>query len=194
MNATRQKSRRPRTPEQEAAAKERRERIQGFARAVAQMTPDQRQAMIDKAGGDIRNLSGHPLSVKNSCLILWQRRDATIVAGFRQWLKAGRAVRKGETGVSIRIPLKSGDKDSDGDGASEDALSGGLHFGVATVFDICQTEPKEAQDAEQADEDEDADGEQEAADAHAQAPQRVTIHTQTTAAQGITGIEQMLFF
>jgi hypothetical protein len=212
MNATRQKRRHPRTPEQEAAARERREQIKAIARAISQMSPDQRQDYIQRRGGLLRNIEGKPLSVRNCCFILWQNPHATIVAGFRQWLKAGRVVKKGEAGIKICIPLSSGngsgsgDMDGDGDGAGEDAINGGLHFGVATVFDIEQTEPKEAADAAQANGEPEADGEQEAAAAPAPQPQRVTIHTpatdytpatanasKATAAQGITGTEQLLF-
>lgn len=46
----------------------------------------------------------HRYSLHNQLLIADQRPDATRVAGFRQWLKLGYAVRKGEHGISIWAP------------------------------------------------------------------------------------------
>ena len=44
-------------------------------------------------------------SFRNSLLIVMQRPTATQVAGYRQWEKLGRNVRKGEKGITILAPL-----------------------------------------------------------------------------------------
>ena len=46
----------------------------------------------------------HRYSLHNQFLIAHQRPGATRVAGFRQWLKLGYAVQKGERGISIWAP------------------------------------------------------------------------------------------
>jgi hypothetical protein len=67
-----------------------------------------------------------------------QDSGATIVGGFRQWLKQGRAVRKGEHGLMIWVPLlrKSGDSIAGESGESE---PDDVRFMPGTVFDISQT-------------------------------------------------------
>ena len=47
----------------------------------------------------------HNYSFRNSWLILLQRPTATRVAGFRQWEKLGRNVKKGEKGIGIFAPM-----------------------------------------------------------------------------------------
>ena len=59
--------------------------------------------------------------------------DATIVGGFRQWLREGRAVRKGEHGLGILIPRFEKGEGGDGPGS----LNGFLY---GTVFDVSQTD------------------------------------------------------
>ncbi len=46
--------------------------------------------------------SFHTYSLTNVLLILAQRPDASLVAGFRQWQAKGRQVRKGERSIKIR--------------------------------------------------------------------------------------------
>ena len=48
----------------------------------------------------------HHYSYRNTLLILLQRPDATLVAGFHAWKqKFGRHVKKGETGICILAPM-----------------------------------------------------------------------------------------
>ncbi len=79
-------------------------------------------------------------SARNVALIHAQRPDATRVAGYRAWQALGRQVRKGERGIRIIAPyrrvLAVGDQEGDADDGG--ALVTG--FGVATVFDLAQTE------------------------------------------------------
>lgn len=89
----------------------------------------------------------HNYSFRNCLLIATQRPSATQVAGFRQWPKLGRHVKKGETGIAILAPLVykrksdealSGAASADGptDGSPK-VLQG---FKVVHVFDVEQTE------------------------------------------------------
>jgi antirestriction protein ArdC len=86
----------------------------------------------------IATIEGHALSPVNTCLIAMQSPGATIVGGFRQWLKAGRVVRKGEHGLSLWIPKtpKKDDAAQPGESSSSDEI----HFLMGTVFDVSQTE------------------------------------------------------
>ncbi|MGV1047645.1 MAG: hypothetical protein ACOYD4_03850, partial [Solirubrobacterales bacterium] len=80
------------------------------------------------------------------------------VGGFRQWLKHGRAVRKGERGAMIWTPT-GGRRPADptaaapaadapaADGSAEPRESG---FIISTVFDISQTDELGAQAAQEA--------------------------------------------
>lgn len=82
------------------------------------------------------------LSVHNILLVLAQHPDATDVAGFRQWQKQGRQVRKGEHGIRIFGYSKAKAKDK-GDGDEEGDDKGRVYFPVLTVFDVSQTDPME---------------------------------------------------
>ncbi|SDL93152.1 ArdC-like ssDNA-binding domain-containing protein [Microbacterium azadirachtae] len=82
--------------------------------------------------------SFHQYSLNNVLLILAQRPDATMVAGYRQWQNKGRQVRKGETGIRI-FGHSTKNLPNAEDDPSEDQRA--VHyFPVLTVFDIAQTE------------------------------------------------------
>ena len=77
-------------------------------------------------------------SARNVALIHLQRPDATRVAGYRAWQALGRQVRKGERGIRIIAPYRRTiAEDEAGDGEEAALVTG---FGVATVFDIAQTD------------------------------------------------------
>lgn len=71
-------------------------------------------------------------SMRNAALIWSQCPDATAVAGFHDWRKAGRVVRKGSKGIAILAPMAR--KREDGEGSE---LAG---FRVVYVFDVSQTD------------------------------------------------------
>ncbi len=78
----------------------------------------------------------------NNCLLIasqaWARGiTPTHVAGFRAWLKLGRAVRKGERGLSIWAPMRIKARDEAGEETGERKTL----FRVAKVFDVSQTDP-----------------------------------------------------
>jgi hypothetical protein len=81
--------------------------------------------------------SEHPalvgrFSVRNCMLILAQRGDATECAGFHDWRKVGRSVRKGAKGIAILVPMGTFTND-EGDTKPR--------FSYRYVFDIADTEP-----------------------------------------------------
>jgi len=79
----------------------------------------------------------HGYSFNNVALIMTQRPDSTIVAGFQTWKSMERFVKKGETGIRIMVPYKAKiEKDDD------DPLYVVRGFGIGTVFDISQTDGK----------------------------------------------------
>ena len=96
-------ARRQPSAEQRAKAAERRERFRVLAKQVADMTDDERAALVMKVGA-IVTCEGRALSVHNSCLILNQLPTASMVGGFRQWKDKGRSVKKGEHGLMIWVP------------------------------------------------------------------------------------------
>lgn len=87
----------------------------------------------------VMNPEGRILSDANIIFLAWQSSIRfTIVAGFRQWIKHGRCVRKGEHGNCIFIPAMNKEKNKNADG-SETVTEELQRFLVATVFDISQT-------------------------------------------------------
>ena len=102
------------TEEQRAKSAERKERFKAICQRVSAMTEDQRAALAGQAGP--RKLSGEPFSVFNSCLLLAQHSAPTICAGFHDWRRAGRAVRKGETGLIVWVPIGRRKENADGGG------------------------------------------------------------------------------
>lgn len=86
-------------------------------------------------------------SLNNQLLILAQRPDATMVAGFGAWKELNRAVMKGERGlrilapstrkVDVLDPTGAPVRSADGTPERRDRLVG---FRVVSVFDVSQTD------------------------------------------------------
>lgn len=131
------------TPEQKAARAAKIGKMRTLASLIGKMDATQRQQIIDTH--PIVTIEGRVLSPQNQCMVAMQLPTATVVGGFRQWITAGRCVRKGEHGACIWIPLGS-DKASEsvesdpGEGTGERC-----GFTLATIFDIAQTDPKESE-------------------------------------------------
>lgn len=101
----------------------------------------------------------HKYSLNNTILIMAQRPDATMVAGFNQWKKDfERNVKKGEKAIRIiawnphneTVQLKKLDPktklpvlDENGKELTEEQVVKRPSFRVVNVFDISQTEGKE---------------------------------------------------
>ncbi|MFO0803619.1 MAG: ArdC-like ssDNA-binding domain-containing protein [Gemmataceae bacterium] len=130
------------TEEQKQAAAERRERFRALAKQVADMPDEARAAIVDRCGAVV-TCEGRALSFVNTLLVVTQRPGASMVGGFAQWLKIGRAVRKGETGMGIWIPVMKGEKAEAAaePAAGEEGQDGPrARFIMGTVFDVSQTD------------------------------------------------------
>ncbi len=126
------------TAEQVAARDARREKFRALIKNVAAMTDEQRNALVMRAGAVV-TCEGRALSTTNTLLLFLQIPGVSMVGGFRQWLKAGRGVMKGQHGASIWIPLSAGRSDGSAPEQEGEAIGEGMRFGTATVFDIAQT-------------------------------------------------------
>jgi len=138
-------ARREVTAEQKQAAAERRERFRALAKQVAELPQSARTALLDRCGAVV-TCEGRALSFVNTCLVLTQRPGASMVGGFGQWLKAGRSVRKGESGMGIWVPIVKGKGElatepTGGEEAANGCEGGRQRFLMGTVFDISQTNP-----------------------------------------------------
>ncbi len=90
----------------------------------------------------------HNYSFYNQCLIVSQKPNASLVAGFNTWKNQGRYVKKGEHGIMILAPLIGKERkieiDSDTWEEREIETSSKLYgFKAVYVFDVSQTEGKE---------------------------------------------------
>lgn len=138
------------TEEQKAKAAERRARMRGLAATISKMSEDERAALMAKLPGVV-TIEGRALSFHNQMMLAMQLPTATVVGGFRQWKTAGRSVMKGQHGAAIWFPL--GDKKQDGTQDTSDAgdEKSSCRFGLATVFDIKQTEDSAVAEARRKD-------------------------------------------
>ena len=121
------------TAEQETARAERRANFAALVKRVGAMGELERAKILPALGG-VGTCEGRVLSPRNSILCLMQRPDVSLVGGFRQWLKAGRAVRKGEHGMTICVRF-GGTSETDSGETVES-----VYYGTGTVFDIGQTQ------------------------------------------------------
>lgn len=92
--------------------------------------------------------SFHAYSLSNVLLIRAQCENASRVAGFRQWIDRGRAVRKGEKAIRIfgyrQKKVTTDTEPAEGEGTAETNEDGErtvTYFPVLSVFDISQTDP-----------------------------------------------------
>lgn len=82
----------------------------------------------------------HNYSFGNCILIAVQRKDATLVAGYRRWQELGRQVRKDERGIGIFAPLTRKVLEMDGSTNQETTKPKLMGFRVVRVFDVSQTD------------------------------------------------------
>jgi antirestriction protein ArdC len=85
----------------------------------------------------------HTYSFWNTVAIVRARPDASRLAGFQQWRRLGRQVRKGEHGIAILAPIvravdHGGFDDGDDDVTGSERRCVG--FKVVYVFDVAQTD------------------------------------------------------
>ena len=78
-------------------------------------------------------------SVNNIVLIMMQKPDASLVAGYRAWqTKFNRQVRKGEKAIRILAPCQHKSIKEDADGTQHEVAW--TSFRAVSVFDISQTD------------------------------------------------------
>jgi antirestriction protein ArdC len=90
----------------------------------------------------------HTYSFYNQCLIISQKPNASLVAGFNTWKDKGRHVKRGEKGIMILAPLIGKERkieiDTDTWQEKEIETTSKLYgFKSVYVFDVSQTEGKE---------------------------------------------------
>lgn len=90
--------------------------------------------------------SFHRYSFNNTVLIMRQRPEASLVAGFRAWQAKGRQVRKGEKGIKIFGKPFRTIKETDAKTGEVEKLIIPVRPPVVTVFDIDQTDPIDGAD------------------------------------------------
>lgn len=116
--------------EKQIYRKEKMARIKAIREKILSLSQQEREALSSTL---IPTIEGRFLSPHNVLMIVHQFSfQPTVVGGFRQWLKAGRSVKKGEHGAVILYPV--GPKNQEGN------LEEAERFYSATVFDISQTE------------------------------------------------------
>lgn len=143
------------TEEQKAKSEARRAKFSALWKQISNMGDTEKAAFVAKFG--FVTCEGRELSIHNQCLLALQCPEGTVFGGFRQWLKQGRAVRKGEHGHMIWVPTM----DRKGNGApaqpasadilADDTGSPAKHsrrFIIGTVFDVSQTDEIQTQATE----------------------------------------------
>lgn len=84
----------------------------------------------------------HDYSVNNIVLILMQKPDASLVAGYRAWqAKFGRFVKKGEKAIQIIAPVPHKKVTQDEDGKEKEIHW--MTYKAIPVFDVSQTDGDE---------------------------------------------------
>ncbi len=132
------------TTEQEANRDARREKFRALVKHVAEMTDEQKAHLTARLGA-VLTCDGHALSLHNTLMLMVQCPNVSVVGGFRQWIKAGRVVRKGEHGHMIWLPrVKGGTAEAATPAPAEADAKPELRFLMGTVFDITQTDELEA--------------------------------------------------
>ena len=109
-------------------------KLSKIIKQLADLPAEKREELSAKLG--IINPEGHMLTPRNQCLIYFQNVDSisiSVVAGYKQWQKFQRQVKKGSHGFLIAVP--SGKKNKEEHEEDED-----VYFFYKTVFDISQTE------------------------------------------------------
>lgn len=124
-----------------------REKARHLAKQIAGMSEEQKAQWLARV--PVLTMEGRPISGKNHMLVAMQCETATMVGGFRQWLAAGRAVRKGETALYIFAPGGRGKAEASAPssaepGAAAEGAAESVRFIMVPVFDVSQTEPAEA--------------------------------------------------
>ena len=114
-------------------AKELRKSIDDGLDALAKAVDETRASAEFRAYLDVQ-ARFHRYSWHNAMLILRQCPDASRVAGFQNWKKLGRYVRKGEHGIRILAPCPFKKTVADDDGA-EQTIDGAAGFQLSAELE-----------------------------------------------------------
>ena len=115
---------------------ERNKKLRQIASKLSKMTPAELAATA--AQMPIVTCEGRTLSLHNQAFLALQagHRTITMIGGYRQWMKQGRAVTRAEHACgSIFVPLV--DHPAAGDEMEDEP--GGVRFILVPVFDVSQT-------------------------------------------------------
>jgi hypothetical protein len=128
------------TEEQKAKAAARKAAFRELWKKVAAAPELERIQLANRLG--LRTCEGHELSLCNTMLVALQCPTASVLGGFRQWLKMGRAVRKGEHGAMIWVPTSKKTAAADTGAAQPEngEATDETRFIIGTLFDIAQTD------------------------------------------------------
>ena len=127
------------TPEEERKRDERKAKFKAIVQTIAKMTATEKEQLA-KRWLPISVTTQREFSACNCILLAMQLPGATLCGGFGSWLKQGRAVRKGEHGASVWVPI--GRKETATNGEETITADGErVGFIAGTVFDISQTDP-----------------------------------------------------
>ena len=119
--------------------KTKQDKIKELREYLKSLSDDERKAIADKYG--FHSIEGKVYSINNQALILHQAAMMNVeirgtLGGFKQWISAGRVVRKGEHGLMIWFPSQT-----KGTIKEDNTIEhGNMRFFTTTIFDISQTE------------------------------------------------------
>ncbi len=85
----------------------------------------------------------HGYSAANVAMIMSQRPDAELVAGYRAWQALGRQVHKGAKGIAIWSPVVRRIETEDPESGEVEVARRRTGFRIAYVFDVTDTEGDE---------------------------------------------------
>ena len=85
----------------------------------------------------------HGYSAANVAMIMSQRPDAELVAGYRAWQAMGRQVHKGAKGIAIWSPVVRRIETEDPESGEVEVARRRTGFRIAYVFDVTDTEGDE---------------------------------------------------
>lgn len=125
---------------------EKKEKIKKIRTWLANLSDEQKAELIEKLG--VVTVEGHKLSGRNQMILFSQDENCSVVAGYKQWQKAGKQVKKGETALIIFVPSISKTKPEDSK-TPEGEEQEDINFYPANVFDISQVEDIKTEAKEQ---------------------------------------------
>lgn len=131
------KKRKKFVPDKEAGELKRTEAMNKLEQGIQSLLDSDRWQQWLRVMSSLRSLSGSRYSWQNCLLLMMQDPDVSHVAGFHDWKKANRSVKKGAKGLAIRAPFtKKSDEVDEATGENKRYT----YFNIVTVFDISQTE------------------------------------------------------